>query len=560
MNEHRETPSPSFSEQMDSNLIVFSTLTDLASHSDLDVLATSFPHAASPSLTSSESTVVTPPHVTSYSLFDSTVLLYEDDTTDRILSMATTDNRERSIPFLQRVQLVGPEGYVVRATGQVDDGAMRNCISKKRWERYGHCLSPLRPSRTRIKVANGTKITPLGQWHGTVRVGNIGAPSSFEVFDCGDAFDVILGKPWLKSVKAVHDYGTDEITIHHNGQSEVIPNSALHPISDNIQILSDPEDDSEPGNNDKPTMPERETPSPSLPPTSEPEPIPAKETIRHEGPPKIESVPTREPTFVEQTTPSAESSPWEQLDKEWARIHQIRASARPWRETRYAQYLDTEPLEDDDEDEVENTSTEDNPPLSTKERRRRDAETLRQKRDEEGEVLLVYAITEADEIREQERLSRPKRKRKKRPRKSQPASANPELDQIYLLEESETRIRRLKSKLEYLRVINEPDPLDVPQAPYSIDPYQPCDRTNDLDDGEIHKLGDVRHAPFKINRGTNTSRRVTNAFDEDRVNEIVSKVEFGDDLTPEQLEEVKQLVRDFADIFALSMSEVLYVD
>ena len=110
---------------------------------------------------------------------------------------------------------------------------MRNCISKKRWEHYGHCLTPLEPSKTRIKVANGSRIAPLGCWMGTVKVGKVGAPSSF---DCGDAFDVILGKPWLKAVKAKHDYSTDEITISHNGENDIICNSATDPTVDHTQI------------------------------------------------------------------------------------------------------------------------------------------------------------------------------------------------------------------------------------------------------------------------------------------------------------------------------------
>ena len=40
----------------------------------------------------------------------------------------------------------------------------------------------------------------------------------------------------------------------------------------------------------------------------------------------------------------------------------------------------------------------------------------------------------------------------------------------------------------------------------------------------------------------------------------MSKIEFGTDLTEDQLCKVKSLVREFADVFALSLSEVLFVD
>ena len=310
MNEHRETRTPTFSENLDSTQVTVSKDTV---NLDTDTLATT-------SLTSNVSTC-TPT--------EPLVLLYETDTSTLINSMAVKPDEERSLPFLQRVRLAGPGDYSVRATGQVDDGAMRNCISKHRWERYGHCLSPLEPSTTRIKVANGSTIMPLGRWHGTVRVGNIGAPSWFEVFECGNAFDVILGKPWLKAVKAVHDYSTDEITITHDGESKTIPNSATH-TADKVQSVTD----------------------------------------------------LLEATPMEDDNPVLETDPIEQLDREWARIHQIRASTTPWQETRWSQYLDMDDMDEDDEDltyeGLSDLYTTEDESLSTRERRAHDVEKLRQ--------------------------------------------------------------------------------------------------------------------------------------------------------------------------------------
>lgn len=214
---------------------------------------------------------------------------------------------------------------------------MRNCISKRRWQQYNHCLSPLSPSTTKISVANGQEITPIGRWYGTIRIGQIGAPSSFEVFESNGAFDIILGKPWLKAVKAIHDYDTDEITISHNGQSEVITNSLAT------------------------------TKRPSEP---------------------IEAI----SEYQTSKTPT-ETSPADQFDKEWTRIHQIRASTFPWQETRWAQHLLVEPLDDDeDEDEVTADATKSNQTLSKKDRRLRRANTTRDQREVEGEILLANAI------------------------------------------------------------------------------------------------------------------------------------------------------------------------
>ena len=151
--------------------------------------------------------------------------MYNVPTSESILQMTETkSNNQKPKPFLQRIQLKGKAGVVVRATGQIDDGAMRNCISLRRWERYGHCLDALTKSSTVISVANATKIESMGTWTGTVQVGGTGALSCFEIFDCKNAFDVILGKPWLKAVRAQHDYVTDEIVIGADGEQEVITN------------------------------------------------------------------------------------------------------------------------------------------------------------------------------------------------------------------------------------------------------------------------------------------------------------------------------------------------
>ncbi|KZP14739.1 hypothetical protein FIBSPDRAFT_751431, partial [Athelia psychrophila] len=61
---------------------------------------------------------------------------------------------------------------------------------------------------------------------------------------------------------------------------------------------------------------------------------------------------------------------------------------------------------------------------------------------------------------------------------------------------------------------------------------------------------------FKLNRGPRESPRDLNAFSEERVSEILEKVQIGPDLTTEQHERVRTLIRDYADVFALSLSEV----
>ena len=110
---------------------------------------------------------------------------------------------------------------------------------------------------------------------------------------------------------------------------------------------------------------------------------------------------------------------------------------------------------------------------------------------------------------------------------------------------SETRIKQLRNHMDILREM----------ATSSDEVIVDTEETATVD-----AIGDVTTNEFKIDRGRNTSARVTNTFDETRVQEILKAVEIGPDLTEEQREQVSSLVREYADVFALSLSEVLYVD
>ena len=107
---------------------------------------------------------------------------------------------------------------------QVDDGAMRNCIGLHVWNSYGHCLGTLTPTKLRVSIANNNTIPCKGLWSGEVSIGGTKSHTHFAVFNCKGAFDVILGKPWLKEVDAVYYYKTDTITINTGTNQTTIDN------------------------------------------------------------------------------------------------------------------------------------------------------------------------------------------------------------------------------------------------------------------------------------------------------------------------------------------------
>ena len=266
-------------------------------------------------------------------------------------------------------------------------------------------------SNTIISVANATEIESKGTWTGTVQAGGTGALSCFEIFDCKDAFNVILGKPWLKAIRAQHDYITDEITIGADGEQEVLTNILNTSVTKTV------------------TPPLNDVAIPNTPQQ--------QETI--------------------------ETTADNQLSEEWARITQLGTSDKPQVETRWI-----------------------------------------------GE------------------------------------DRNPDINQLMKIVQSETRIKLLKNHMDTLREMAK-NRGETPED------------TN-KETTTVNAMGDVTKDEFKINRGSNTSARVTDNFGEARVQEILKAVEVGPDLTEDQREQVHSLIREYADVFALSLSEVLYVD
>ncbi|KAF8231214.1 hypothetical protein L208DRAFT_1196038, partial [Tricholoma matsutake] len=120
--------------------------------------------------------------------------------------------------------LRGINGDVVHMLAQVDDGASKSCIMKKRWEAYHQCLGELAKSRMTTTFMNNAHVKSMGIWTGTVQVGGTTARCTFEVFDCNNAFDVILGKPWLRTVKAIHYYEQDRIVIGQEWNMDILVN------------------------------------------------------------------------------------------------------------------------------------------------------------------------------------------------------------------------------------------------------------------------------------------------------------------------------------------------
>ena len=124
------------------------------------------------------------------------------------------ESREKGArPFIHQVKLHGPGGEIVRVWGLFDDGAMVDAMSTKVYNQIGHRLSPLGRSTRQLRMANGNVVKPLGCWKGKVELGSTAVEGSFEVFDSGGGWDFLFGKRLMMAFAEIHDYAVDEVFI-----------------------------------------------------------------------------------------------------------------------------------------------------------------------------------------------------------------------------------------------------------------------------------------------------------------------------------------------------------
>jgi hypothetical protein len=120
---------------------------------------------------------------------------------------------EVSLPFVQRVELSGPKGEIVRFRSVFDDGALVNAIDETLYITLKSRLAALTPSEKILRMADGRRVPSVGVWKGRVTVKGTSREGTFEIFNSNGAWAMLFGKPLLKVFDAVHDYTNDTIRI-----------------------------------------------------------------------------------------------------------------------------------------------------------------------------------------------------------------------------------------------------------------------------------------------------------------------------------------------------------
>ncbi|KAG2748530.1 hypothetical protein P692DRAFT_20687363, partial [Suillus brevipes Sb2] len=118
-----------------------------------------------------------------------------------------------SKPFVTQVLLYGPKGKTSCFQANVDDGAMVNAIDTRTFNKSASRLRKLVPSSRTLRMANGSLVPSQGVWKGTLKWGSATITTSFEVFDSGGVWKMLIGKPLLEQFGAIHDYALDQITL-----------------------------------------------------------------------------------------------------------------------------------------------------------------------------------------------------------------------------------------------------------------------------------------------------------------------------------------------------------
>jgi len=152
--------------------------------------------------------------------------MYNNVSNEHTLNLYRVDSLSKkfSVPFMHGVILDGPQGESVRFRSIFDDGAMVNVIDKPMFMKTAARLTQLAPSLRTLRMADGHLVASMGVWTGNITIGSAKCESSFEVFDSGGAWALLVGKPLLEQLKATHDYAMDTITIPQGDTSITISN------------------------------------------------------------------------------------------------------------------------------------------------------------------------------------------------------------------------------------------------------------------------------------------------------------------------------------------------
>ena len=118
----------------------------------------------------------------------------------------TMHNTNEEVLFKHTLQLLGPKGEVVRVSALFDGAAMVAAMCQSVFEKVKHRLGGWRKSEKQLWMVNRVLVPLQVVWKGVMQLGGIEVEGSFEVFDSGENWAFLLGKPLLCWFNAEQDF------------------------------------------------------------------------------------------------------------------------------------------------------------------------------------------------------------------------------------------------------------------------------------------------------------------------------------------------------------------
>ncbi|KAG6904165.1 hypothetical protein DXG01_012137, partial [Tephrocybe rancida] len=371
-------------------------------------------------------------------------------------------------------------------------------------------------------------------------------------------------------MRAIHDYETDQLTIHGHNTPEIIANAvndiaaSPHHHIQTINASSTPTADTQP----EPTLDDA---------AAEPTPHPPKGWRRQdeyemEKKAREERQTERSGEWKERSNKGESGNEEnktkktiEKMEKEmageWVRIHLLQDSENPLAETRWGTYLniaseahaDREHKSADQWLNTFNSEPQPTPfPIHQQQRDKWDKRITK-----EAERNLIASTTKEVKAMPQTQGCAPN------PHSAQNARKKAEQDDAekWHCHRHRTTVKQLfgvdagkATNREELTSLLRSE-IRIKQLRNQADTLRSMIREQTLGDN-------LEEASVKVvlDRGGDESQRERDPFNEERIQEILQKVEIGNDLTGDQRRRVTDTIREYADIFALSLSEVLPID
>lgn len=159
------------------------------------------------------------------------------DSQSYIVDLYSVENQSQPLckPFHQKVAIHSNNEArkKIYVDALFDEGAMASVMSAAVYYNCHRELGGWSKSRCTLRMADGTLVPSIARWDGTISLGGIEKKGRFEVFDSKGAWSFLFGKPLLQIFKAVHDYEYDTVTLKLPGQQDGIElhNTLLTPIA-----------------------------------------------------------------------------------------------------------------------------------------------------------------------------------------------------------------------------------------------------------------------------------------------------------------------------------------